>query len=288
MRAGGDLLILLSAIFFGLGGLFFKFIPWSALAINCCRCFIAGVVLLITALVSKHKLVINKNVICAGTGICITNNLFALANKLTTAGNAIVLQFTMPVYVILIYWVLYKKKPKKMDVMLCFTVLLGIALFFIDSLSAGGMLGNCLALCSGFTYACYFTFNTQKDSDPLTSILLAYAGSVVIDFPFLLKTDFTQAPEGYPLWTAFAAVAALGLIQQGLAQFCFTRGIKKTTAVTAAIVSGVEPILNPIMVAIFVGEVLSPLSIVGAVIVLASIVSHKIIEIKIKEKKQAK
>lgn len=272
-------LVFLSAVFFATGGLFFKYINWAPLAINSARSILAGTMILIIMLAKKHKFVINWSVILAAAGICATNNLYALANKLTTAGNTIVLQFSMPVFVIIIMAVFFKKKPKKLDLIVCAAVFCGILLFFIDSLSSGGMLGNILALVSGITYACFFIFNSRDDSEPFTAILLAYAMSALIGLPWLIKTDFAATTGGNWL-----AVAALGLIQQGLAQTCFAAGIKQTSAVSASLISGIEPVLNPVLVAIFAKETLPPLAVCGAVLVLVSIVAYNVINAKLADK----
>ena len=81
---------------------------------------------------------------------------FVMATKMTTAANAIVLQFTEPVFLILIVWIVYRQIPKKVAVLTCFLVLCGIFCFFFESLSTGGMAGNILAIVSGVTYAGVF------------------------------------------------------------------------------------------------------------------------------------
>ncbi|MCQ2427981.1 MAG: DMT family transporter, partial [Clostridia bacterium] len=258
-----SLFVFMSAVFFATGGLFFKICTWEAMAISSARSILAGVMILIIMLCEKHRFVINKSVILAAISISATNNLYALANKLTTAGNTIVLQFSMPVFVILIMAFLFKKKPTKLEVVTCIVVLAGIICFFIDSLSAGNMLGNALALISGFTYAGFFIFNSREDSEPFTAILLSYALTSLIGLPWLVQTNIAATPVKELL-----AVLALGLLQQGAAQICFAIGIKKTPAVAASLISGIEPVLNPVLAAVFYGEMLSPLSVIGAVIVL--------------------
>lgn len=265
--------VFLSSVFFALGGLFFKLIPWDAMAISSARSILAGLCIGGFLIVKRHRFVFNKTVFAAALGICITNILYAQANKLTTAGNAIVLQFSMPVFVILIMLTLYRRKPSLQELVTCFTVLAGILCFFVDSLSAGNMLGNALALISGFTYACFFIFNSQEDSEPFTAILLSYAMAALIGLPQLLKTDI--AGSGWPI---LLAVLGLGILQQGAGQVCLALGIKETSPVTAGLISGIEPILNPVLVAVFYHEMLTPLSLVGGAIVLVSIITYNYLE----------
>ncbi len=275
------LFVFLSAVLFATGGLLFKIIPWDAMAISSARSLIAGTAILSYLLIRKHRFVINKNVLITAFSISLTNTLYALANKLTTAGNTIVLQFSMPVFVILIMMFFFKKRPSKLEIITCILVFAGIVFFFIDSLSAGNMTGNLLALLSGITYACFFVFNSREDSEPFTAIVLSYVLAILMGLPALCKTDFAAAAPG--VW---AAILALGLLQQALGHILFAAGIKETSAVTASLISGIEPVLNPILVAIFYHELLTPLSFIGAAVVLVSIITYNYLTAK-KEKEGA-
>ena len=271
------LFVFLSSLFFALGGLLFKVITWDAMAISSARSILAVLLIGGYLLIKKHRFVINRNVVLAAAGISVTNILYALANKLTTAGNTIVLQFSMPVFVILIMLFFYKKKPTKLEVLTCIFVFLGIVCFFIDSLSAGNMLGNALALISGISYACFFVFNSRENSEPFTAIVLSYLFTILIGLPSLLKTDIAATPHEVLL-----AILVLGFVQQGLAQICFAIGIKHTPPVMASLISGIEPILNPTLVAIFCHEMLTPLSLIGAAVVLGSILIYNYLTAKVK------
>lgn len=270
-------LVFLSSMCFALGGLFFKICSWDALAISSARSILAAVCIGIFLTVRRHKYVVNRTVLMAALAITITNNLYAMANKLTTAGNTIVLQFSMPAFVILLMLVFYHKKPTRLEIGTCVTVLLGIICFFIDSLSAGNMFGNALALISGISYACFFIFNSREDSDPFTVIMLSYALAALIGLPSLMKTDIAGSAA-----PAILAVLGLGILQQGAGHICLALGIKDTSPVTAGLISGIEPILNPVLVAVFWHEMLTPLSLVGAAIVLVSVMTYNYFESKAK------
>lgn len=263
------LLVFLSSVFFATGGLFFKIITWDALAIGGARSIISLTVLVIYLAFKKHKYKFTVSSVVAALSVAATNTLYSIANKLTTAGNTIVLQFSMPAFVIVIMLVWFHKKPTKLELVTCFAVLAGIVCFFVDSLSAGNMLGNALALLSGITYALYFIFSSREDSEPFTAVVLGSVITSLIGIPSLLRTDILGTP-----WPMLLAVLALGVVQQGMAKLCFSAGIQNTPAVAAGLLSGFEPVLNPILVAVFYHEYLSPLSIVGAVIVLGAIVFY--------------
>lgn len=264
--------VFMSSVLFAFGGLLFKIITWDALAISSAWSILAGAAILIFLLCRKHHFTLNRHVILAALSISATNTLYAMANKLTTAGNTIVLQFTMPVFVIVIMAVFFHKRPGKMECIVCLLVLAGILCFFIDSLTAGNMTGNLLALASGITYACFFIFNSMEDSEPFTAILLSYGITALIGLPSLLQTDIAASPAG-----VIPAVLALGLIQQAAAQLCFATGIRGTGAVAAGLISGLEPILNPVLVAVFAGEMLTPLSLLGAAVVVITVVIYDLL-----------
>ncbi len=134
----------------------------------------------------------------------------------------------------------------------------------------GGMLGNILALISGLTYAGVFLLNDMPDSDPISSVFWGDVCSAVLGLPFLLQeTDFTA--------TTLTSLVILGAFQVGLAYTLMCEGLKTTPAVTASLVSGIEPVLNPILVAIFYHEMIGPLSFVGAVIVVGAVISYNVI-----------
>ena len=266
-----QLCVFSSALLFATGGLFFKIIPWDALAIGSARSILAGMAIFLILLLRKHPFRINRTVLITAAAISVTNTLYALANKLTTAGNTIVLQFTMPVFVIGIMRVFFHRHPTRLEICTCAVTLLGIVLFFIDSLSAGNLLGNLLALISGLAYAFFFVWNSQEDSEPFTAILLSYAIAALIGLPSLMKTDFSNASFGI-----LSAVLGLGLLQQAAGHMLFAIGIKKTSAVTASLISGIEPILNPILVAVFYHEHLTPLCLSAAALVLSAVLFYNI------------
>lgn len=273
----GTVLVFFAAVFYSLGGLGIKLLPdWNAMSINCGRTFIGAIVVGAYMLISKHKFRFNRYVLLGAFCVSGTNILFALANKLTTAANTIVLQYTAPIFVIIFCWLFWKTKPKKLDVIACAVVFIGVLCFVADSLEMGGALGNILALISGVSYAGVFLLNDIPDGDAFSSVLVGMFISTIVGAPFLVReTVFT--PQ------VIICVALLGTVQVGLAYTFLSIGTKHTSAVTASLVSGIEPILNPVLVAIFYpSEKMGVMALVGTVIVIASVVSYNVL----KEKQQ--
>ena len=263
------LFVFLASVCFSTGGLFIKLIPWSALAINGARNLIGSLVIGLYLLAARRRLVFSRRVLIGALSLIGVTTLFAIANKLTTAANAIVLQFTAPVFVILLMAVLYRQRPSQADLITCFLVLLGVVLFFVDGLQAGNWLGNAAAVLSGLCYAGVFMMNTGKDADPIFSCFLGQLAAGLILTPLcFLETDFSPP--------TLAAVAALGIVQVGGAYILFSIGIQHTPPITASLITGMEPILNPLWVAAFYGERVTPLSVIGSVIVFCSIMGYNL------------
>lgn len=273
--AKGALFVFLSALFFSIGGLFMKLIPWNGLAINSARNVFSVLVLATFFRIRRHKLVINRTVLIGALAIVGTNILYSLANKLTTAGNTIILQFTAPIWVMVFSSLLLKKKPGRLDLVAAAFVFAGVICFFVDSISSGHLTGDLLALLSGIFYAGVFMMNAQEDSDSLSSVLIGMGLNVLTGLPFLIREQPFSA--GMDVW---GPVLILGIFQLGLAYVFLTEGLAITPPVTASLISGIEPVLNPLLVAVFYGEMLTPLSLVGAAIVFLSVIGYNLLRLK--------
>lgn len=261
------LFVFLASVCFSTGGLFIKLIPWSALAINGARNLIGAAVIGTYLLIIRHRIVFSRRVLTGALAMIGVTTFFAISNKLTTAANTIVLQFTAPVFVILMMAVFYHQKPRRLDVITCVLVMLGVVLFFVDGIRAGNLIGNITAVLSGVCYAGVFMMNTGENADAISSCFLGQLAAGLAMTPLCFgETDFTAQ--------TLAAVIALGVIQVGGAYVLFSIGIKNTPPVTASLITGLEPIMNPLLVAVFYGETVSTLSIIGSVIVVCTIMVY--------------
>ncbi len=269
VRNRSVLCVFLASMCFSTGGLFIKLVPWSPLAINGARNLIGAAVIGIYLLVTRHRLVFSRRVFIGALSMIGVTTLFALANKMTTAANTIVLQFTAPVFVILFMAVIYRQKPGRLDVIICFLVLLGVVLFFVDGIRAGNLAGNIIAVLSGICYAGVFMMNTGKNADAISSCFLGQLAAGVLLTPLCLReTDFT-APT-------LLAVLALGAVQVGFAYILFSWGIGRTPPVTASLIAGLAPVLTPLWVALFRRGRIGPLAVAGAAVVVVSIVAYNV------------
>lgn len=256
----GTLYVLLSAICFSTGGVLIKLIPWSSVSIQGIRSIFSTVVIGGYLLLHHRKFVCNKAVVFGAVCNTVMAFSFVAATKLTSAANAIVLQFTEPVFVILLLWLLYKKKPGKDAVLACVIVFSGILCFFFESLSGGGLLGDFLAVFSGFSYALVMLMKKFPGADFESSLLLSNLFSVVVGIPAYVKeTEFSME-----IWFF---MVLLGVIQFGVSYIFLSKGLDKVSPVAASLTSTIEPILNPLLVVVFCGETVGRTALLGALLV---------------------
>lgn len=275
----GTLLVFLASICYSLGGICMKGIPWNGMAVNGGRTAIAVVVMGIYLLVTRQKLRFNRWIFLGALAVSLTNILFAVANKMTTAANAIVLQYTAPIFVIVLTAIFMHKRPGRLDLAVCAVVFGGVLCFFIESLSGGSLTGDMLALISGVTYAVVFMLNDLPGGDALSAAFFGHVISAVVGLPFILQeTEFGT--------TCMVSLLVLGVFQVGFAFIYLGEGLKTTSAVTASLVSGLEPVLNPILVALFYPGVdkIGLVSLVGAVIVVGGVIGYNVLLAKQEQK----
>ena len=243
----GPFMMLCAALLFSTGGLLCKFIPWSPLTINGVRSLFSTLVFLIYFRATHHKLKFNRTVLFGALCMTGVTTLFIIANKMTTAANAIILQYTAPVWIILFMALLFHVRPTKLDIATCAIVFAGILCFFLDSLGSGSMVGNVIAVLSGVFYGGLFLLNQFPEGDAVSYMVLGQIISAVLMAPMIVReTVFTPS--------VLLAVFLLGFFQVGVAYLCFSIGTKYTRPVSASLIAGIEPILNPILVAVFLWQ----------------------------------
>ena len=179
------------------------------------------------------------------------------------------LQYSAPIWIILLMFLFFHKKPTRMEVVTIGLVLIGILCFFLDSLSAGRIVGDLIALISGLFYAGVFMLNQFEKGDALSSMFFGQLLCGVVLSPTVIRETVFTVP-------VLLAVFVLGAVQVGLAYVFFSIGTRLTDPVTASIINAVEPILNPVLVAVFYGEMLGRTSILGAAIVVGSILLYQL------------
>ena len=274
----GPICMVAASICWSFGGICIELIPWGAMSIIGLRAFLAAIVFVIYRRSFKIKFTFGN--ILAALCLSATTVLFVFANKLTSAAAAILLQFTAPVFIILIQLALYKKKPKFSEAAAVSVTIFGMLMFFAGRLESGALLGNILAIASGMTFAGVFVFNKREDTNPEQALLLGFFINSIIGLPFVFF-EATAEP------VAWLAVLFLGIIQVGLAYVFFSVGIKNTTALLACLITAMEPVLNPVWVALATGEMLGKFAIIGGIVIIVTVVIYNIwVEINQKDKQK--
>jgi drug/metabolite transporter (DMT)-like permease len=261
-RRKAVLFLILAAVLWSTGGLMIKSTNWQPLAILVGRNLFSSVALLLY--LRRFPIRWTRWKITAAVCHILTAFLFISSTKLTTAANAIFLQYTAPLYIIpLGYWLL-REKPSRTDWISMLVIFCGMFMFFGDKLTLNGLHGNILAALSGLTMALMtVALRAQKDGTPLESIVIAQVFTVIVGFPLLLQQSWTL--------TNALIIVYLGVFQIALAFVFFTSAIKHIPAIEATLISTLEPILNPLWVLLFIGEKPGLFALIGGLIVLSGV-----------------
>ncbi len=261
------LTMLLTAFMWSIAGLFIKLIPWNPLVIACLRSAIAAVVVFAYMKIARLRLVFDKQVFLCALALGTTMIFFVCANKFTTSANAIVLQNTSPVFIMLIGFFAFGRKITWPQVAVIACTVVGISLFFIDSLSTGGMLGNIMALIAGFGFASFMILSKEVgDSHKSnTAILLGQIITAVLCLPGLFFFPPVWSPQ------SAGAICLLGVLQLGLPYVLYAIAIRGCSALTCSLIGMAEPLFSPLWVFLAVGEAPGPLALLGGAIVLAAV-----------------
>lgn len=264
--AKGTLAMIVTALLWSIGGIFIKLVPWNPLAIAGLRGVLGGLVMYVYLRARGIRSVINKDsvkIAVALAGVCTT---FVAANKLTTAANAIVIQYCAPVYVLLYIAFVQKKKLRPLDFAVVPITILGVLLCFIGQMGKGRLIGDIIALISGMFFAAMFiTSEGVSDQTRASGIMQGQFLTAIIGLPVFFATR--------PVFTAQAigGILILGIFQIGIAYVLYSIAIKRASLLTCSLLAVLEPLLNPVWVFLFAGENPGAWSIVGGVIVVAAI-----------------
>ena len=243
-------------------GVAFKFIDWDPLVIAAVRNLLTF--LFLAAYRRSLKISFKKDVIVGAFIAYLTQTAFTYANKYTTAANAIVLQYTNPVFVLLISWLLLRQKIKARDIVLSLIMIGGTALFFLDDLSAGQLLGNVCGLISGVGMACSILYACNNPADLQEYTMLNSLISVVVGIPAAI-----QNPPQFSV-ASLIAVFFLGVVASGIATVLMAKA--------APMLLMLDPILNPVWVALVVGEVPGIFALIGMAIVIGCVIVNILVE----------
>ena len=257
----GALQVAMAAIIWSFAGVFSKSLPFNALTTNGTRSLVAALLLGLAR--GSFRVRPTKGTLLGALGCALTSILFMVATKLTTSAHAIVLQYAMPVFVILFSWLFLGQRPSRRHVLIAALIMAGVALCSWDGLAGGNPLGDAIALLSAVTFALVFFCARLPGADPRD---YTYLG-MVFCVPFALSAFFDPGITANPVH--WLIVLGLGVCLAG-GYYFISKSMGNVSPISAALLSNLEPILNPLWVFLFLGERPGPLTIIGASIVLVT------------------
>lgn len=259
-------LMALCASMWSIGGIFIKLISWNPFLITGVRSVISALILGGYMFVTRTPVKFSKYSFGAGIGLSTSCMFFVMANKLTTAANAIVLQYAAPIFILLMSAFLFKQKLHKREVIVVGITMCGIVLFFLDQLSPGNILGNIFGICAGIFLALMFVMVGQggkDDSIRMSGILFAHCIASIVGVPIGLAT--TSSTTGMEI----LYVVILGVFQLGIPYVLYSIASRNCPPLACSLIGMLEPLFNPVWVAIFVGEMPGTFALIGAAIIIA-------------------
>ena len=257
------------------GGLFIKLVDLSPVAITGTRSIAAALVFLIY--LRTPQLYWNRYFITGVISYAAMMLLYVFSIRLTTAANAIFLEFTAPIYVVILGYYILNERITIFDILSMFVIFSGMTLFFIDELSFYGFWGNIMAAVAGVCLGVVTIMIRKEKESAFQIVLMGNILTALVCIPFMFAGLQETAS------TDWFIIFVLGIVQLGIPYILYTKALRQVQALDAILVSMIEPILNPFWVYIFVGEKMGEWALVGGVLVLSGSIGRAIIKIKVRQ-----
>ncbi len=236
----------------------------------------AVVIVLFMAIVVRPALrLFDRTLLPAALAHAVTTLLFMLGNKMTTAATAIFLQYTAPLYLLLLGPWLLKEPVTRRDVGYVAVLFVGMVMLLLNpparaATASNPVLGGLIAACCGVTWA--FTTLTMRGlaRDPVAGFQRTIASIIVanVALALVLLPLFPPGAEARPL--DFGLAAYMGTLQLGTAFILVTLGLRRVTALEGTLLLLIEPVLNPIWVYFVHAEALGLWSLAGGALILTA------------------
>ncbi|MBS5432406.1 MAG: EamA family transporter [Firmicutes bacterium] len=258
--------MLVCAALWSTAGIFIKLLPWNGFAVAGLRSLIAGLTMAAYMRIKKYRYALNRRTLVSGIFTACVYTCFVVSNKLTTAANAIVLQFTSPVFLVVFSALFLKQRIRRADIAVVVMTLLGIALFFLDQLKPGYLLGNLVAIGAGmFMAGMFMTVGEMEGEERFSAIVTGQFITFLAGLPFIVITRPAFTPG------AALSILALGVFQLGISYILYVKASRYCPPLACCLLGAVEPLLNPVWVFLFDGERPGFFALIGSVVVVASV-----------------
>lgn len=269
-----NIILIIAALMWSVGGLFIKLVDLSPVAITGTRSIAAALVFLIY--LKKPQLYLNRYFIIGVISYAAMMLLYVFSIRLTTAANAIFLEFTAPIYVVILGYYILNERITIFDILSMFVIFSGMTLFFIDELSFYGFWGNIMAAVAGVCLGVVTIMIRKEKESAFQIVLMGNILTALVCIPFMFAGLQETAS------TDWFIIFVLGIVQLGIPYILYTKALRQVQALDAILVSMIEPILNPFWVYIFVGEKMGEWALVGGVLVLLGSIGRAIIKIRLR------
>jgi len=270
-----NIILIIAALMWSVGGLFIKLVDLSPVAITGTRSIAAALVFLIY--LKKPQLYLNRYFIIGVISYAAMMLLYVFSIRLTTAANAIFLEFTAPIYVVILGYYILNERITIFDILSMFVIFSGMTLFFIDELSFYGFWGNIMAAVAGVCLGVVTIMIRKEKESAFQIVLMGNILTALVCIPFMFAGLQETAS------TDWFIIFVLGIVQLGIPYILYTKALRQVQALDAILVSMIEPILNPFWVYIFVGEKMGEWALVGGVLVLSGSIGRAIIKIRLRQ-----
>ncbi len=258
--AQGRWLILSAAFLWSLAGVFIKFLDRPPLTIVFYRSLFAALVF--TPFLRRGGRRPGAPIAMSALTYTAAISSFVAANKLTTAANAIVLQYTAPIFVFLFSRLVLREKIARLNGVALAVSMAGVAVIALDSAGRPEMAGVLLALLSGLLFAAYM-INLRRTAavDPVFLTWINNISCALLLLPAVRSDLGVSATE-------LGILMVMGAVQLGMPYFLFSKGLRAVALQEASLIALIEPVLNPLWVALVVGEIPSSATIAGGALIL--------------------
>ncbi len=277
----GPFLIVAAAVLWSSGGLGIKSLAVHPLTTAGWRSFFAIPVLIALGGL-RHTapgLLRKPALVATAAAYAATLALFVSATRLTTAANAILLQYTCPIWVIALSVPVLHERPQRRDYLVAAGCLTGLVFFFLDKLTFAGWLGNIFAILSGCTMAVLIIGLRHQGKQETHS---AGVAAVVVGNGLCVVACSPWMVSGLPALGGreWLILASLGALQLAVPYIMFSAGLRLVPALRATLLAFVEPILNPVWVMVGTGEVPGAGTVIGGFVILTCLVADSILRQK--------
>jgi drug/metabolite transporter (DMT)-like permease len=282
-RKLGQGAVFLCAVLWSTSGLCIKLVNWNPVIIAGARSFFAALFLFALRALRRKRAVTRRSpdpvsrsalffTLSGGVTYAFTMITFVVANKHTASANAILLQYTAPVWAAILGWIIAREKPHWEQWAALVLVFCGMLLFFKDSLGGGAFLGDTLAIISGISFGLHSVLLRMiKRGDTADAMLIAHITAFLFSVPFFFLYPVTLSPG------SVGAILFMGIIQIGLASALFAYGIRRVSAVEAMLTAMIEPVLNPVWVLAVTGEKPALTALIGGAVIISAVILSSIL-----------